>query len=309
MKIKKYFIFIIFFILIFKAFTEAKDTKILVKIENEIITNFDVQNKIISSLIVAKKEISQQNINDYKKVSLENLIQNRLKKIELEKYNIKKDNEQINLYLNSISSNDVESLKNIFKNYDLDFQEFVNEIDVEFKWRKFIYQVYKKKINIDPKDIEKEINDNLKAQNKLIEYNISEIEILANDNVSNKEIITLIQNEIKNYGFESAVSKYSISSTASEEGKLGWINSNSLSKEFVKILSVMNKGEVSKPIKKQEKIIFLKLNDKKSLNYSNIDLNEFKNNLLNQKKNELFNLYSNSHLSKLRNAKFIQYYK
>ena len=202
----------------------------------------------------------------------------------MKKYNIKKDNEQINLYLNSISSNDVESLKNIFENYDLDFQEFVNEIDVEFKWRKFIYQAYKKKINIDPKDIEKEISDNLKTQNKLIEYNISEIEILANDNVSNKEIITLIQNEIKNYGFESAVSKYSISSTASEEGKLGWINSNSLSKEFVKILSVMNKGEVSKPIKKQEKIIFLKLNDKKSLNYSNIDLNEFKNNLLNQKK-------------------------
>ena len=51
----------------------------------------------------------------------------------------------------------------------------------------------------------------------------------------------------------------------------------------------------------------MKLNDKKSLNYSNIDLNEFKI-ILNQK-NELFNLYSNSHLSKLRNAKFIQYYK
>ena len=87
----------------------------MVKIENEIITNFDVQNKIISSLIVAKKEISQQNINNYKKVSLENLIQNRLKKIELKKYNIKKDNEQINLYLNSISSNDVESLKIFLK--------------------------------------------------------------------------------------------------------------------------------------------------------------------------------------------------
>ena len=176
-----------------------------------------------------------------------------MKKIELKKYNIKKDNEQINLYLNSISSNDVESLKNIFENYDLDFQEFVNEIDVEFKWRKFIYQAYKK-INIDPKDIEKEISDNLKTQNKLIEYNISEIEILQMI-MSLIKIITLIQNEIKNYGFESAVSKYSISSTASEEGKL-LINSNSLSKEFVKILSVMNKGEVSKPIKKQEKLFF-----------------------------------------------------
>ena len=43
----------------------AKNTKILVKIENEIITNFDVQNKIISSLILTKKQINQKNINNF----------------------------------------------------------------------------------------------------------------------------------------------------------------------------------------------------------------------------------------------------
>ena len=32
-----------------------------------------------------------------------------------------------------------------------------------------------------------------------------------------------------------------------------------------------------------------------------------RNNLINQKKNELFNLYSNSHLSKLKNTSFIEY--
>ena len=85
------------------------------------------------------------NINNFKKVSLENLIQNRLKKIELKKYNIKKDDKQINSYLNSISSNNIENLKNIFESYDLDFKEFTDEIDVEFRWRKFIYQMYKKK--------------------------------------------------------------------------------------------------------------------------------------------------------------------
>ena len=308
MKIKNYF-FIILLTLFFDSFVVAKNTKILVKIESEIITNFDVQNKIISSLILAKKQINQENINNFKKASLENLIQNRLKKIELKKYNIKKDDEQINLYLNSISSNNVEKMKNIFKDYDLDFKEFTDQIDVEFKWRKFIYQIYKKKINIKPEDVDREISDKLKKQKNIVEYNLSEIEILSKNSGSNLETIALIQDEIKVAGFESAVSKFSISSTSSKSGELGWINSNSLSKEFLKILNKMQKGQVSDPIMKQDKIIFLKLNDKKTSNYTNIDFDKLKNDLLVQKQNELFDLYSNSHLSKLRNTNLIQYFQ
>jgi len=308
MKIKNYF-FIILLTLFFDSFVLAKNTKILVKIENEIITNFDVQNKIISSLILAKKQINQENINNFKGASLENLIQNRLKKIELKKYNIKKDDEQINLYLNSISSNNVEKMKNIFKDYDLDFKEFTDQIDVEFRWRKFIYQIYKKKINIKPEDVDREISDKLKKQKNIVEYNLSEIEILSNNTSSDLEVIALIQGEIKVAGFESAVSKFSISSTSSKSGELGWINSNSLSKEFLKILNKMQKGQVSDPIMKQDKIIFLKLNDKKTSNYTNINFDKIKNDLLVQKQNELFDLYSNSHLSKLRNTNLIQYFK
>ena len=44
--------------------------------------------------------------------------------------------------------------------------------------------------------------------------------------------------EIKKSGFDSAVSKYSISSTASNKGKLGWINSSSLSQDFLIILKI-----------------------------------------------------------------------
>ena len=308
MKIKNYF-FILLLTFYFNSLALAKNTKILVKIENEIITNFDVQNKIISSLILTKKQINQKNINNFKKASLEDLIQNRLKKIELKKYNIKKDDKQINLYLNSISSNNVEKMKNIFKDYDLDFKEFTDQIDVEFKWRKFIYKIYKKKINIKPEDVDREISDKLKKQKNIVEYNLSEIEILSNNSESNLATVALVQGEIKVAGFESAVSKFSISSTSSKRGELGWINSNSLSKEFLKILNKMQKGQVSDPIMKQDKIIFLKLNDKKTSNYTNIDFDKLKNDLLVQKQNELFDLYSNSHLSKLRNTNLIQYFK
>ena len=54
----------------------------------------------------------------------------------------------------------------------------------------------------------------------------------------------------------------------------------------------MNINDVSKPIEKQNVIIFLKLTDKRKTKAENININELKKKLTSQKKNELFNLYS-----------------
>ena len=310
MKIKEIFIFLFVCSIIFVLKGSANaNIKIVVKIENELITNFDVKNKIITKLALADKEITQENINYLKKVSLEELTQNRLKKIELSKYNFKTDNNQIDSYLNSISSNNISNLKNLFKKNKINFQTFIDEVDIELKWRNLIYQKYSNKIEINPDDIDQEIQETIKNQKKITDYSLSEIEILSNDINSDNSKILEIQNEILNSGFESAVIKFSIASTASDSGRLGWINSNSLSNDFLKILNNMQIGETSKPIKKNDKIIFLKLNDKRISSYSDINLKKLKENLINQKKNELFNLYSSSYLSKLRNTKFIEYFK
>ena len=46
----------------------------------------------------------------------------------------------------------------------------------------------------------------------------------------------------------------------------------------------MNKGDISKPIKKQNAVLFLKINDKRISKTENINIVELKNNLKNQKK-------------------------
>lgn len=312
MKIKKIFILIIALLFFFSSFAQGNNnnnTKIIVKIENELITSYDIKSKILGTLILAKKEINQTNINSLKKNSLEYLIQNRLKKIELKKYNFDSETTQINSYLNSITSNNIESLKEIFSKNGIDFQAYKDELDVEFKWRKLIYNLYAKKIEIDQNEIDKEIKIKVQNQNELIKYNLSEIEVLSKNNDQDNKIILQIKDEINNFGFENAVIKFSISSTATNKGNLGWINAASLSKEFLKILDKMQIGDISNPIKKQNKIILLKLNDKKISNYSDINKETLKKELINQKKNELFNLYSSSFISKLRNTKFIEYYK
>ncbi len=310
MKITNLFYFIFLCFITLTNSTQSKEiNKIVVKIENEIITSYDIKNKILTNLIIANKEINQKNINIFKEKSLENLIQNRLKKIELRKYNFKRDSQRIDTYLNSISSNNIDDLRLKFKMNNINFETFVDEIDIEFKWRNLIYSAYSKKINVNQDEIKLEADKMLKNRKKIIKYNLSEIEIISSDEKSDKEKINFIKDEIENTSFEDAVVKFSVSSTSSNEGKLGWINSNSLSNDILIVLKKMNIGEISKPLKKQDRILILKLNNKKISNPSKIEVESFVKEITDQKKNELFALYSNSFLSQLRNNKFIEYYK
>lgn len=299
---------IIFIILLLNKSANAKfENNIIVKIENEIITNFEIKNKILSTLILSDQEINQKNVNSIKGKALDSLTQLKLKKIELSKYNIDDDINQINRYLNSISSNDIKSLKSKFENNNVEFNLFVEEIKTEFKWQKFIYQVYAKKINIDEDSLDGEIKKILKDQVDITEYRVSEIEVEKKINQSSNDIILNIQEKIDQLGFENTALNYSNATSSSNKGDLGWINKKSLSKTFLNVLSKMNINDISKPIEKQNIIIFLKLTDKRKTKAENIDIKELKKKIINRKKNELFNLYSKSHLSKLKNKSLIEY--
>ena len=95
-------------------------------------------------------------------------------------------------------------------------------------------------------------------------------------------------------------------STSINGGDLGWISSSGLSEELLKILSKLKLGENSKAIIQVNKIIFLKLLDKRNIkNNEKMDIEKLKLSLVNKKRNELLKLYSNNHLSKKRNSTLI----
>ena len=302
------FIIVIFFI--FNSFNEAFSNisnKIIVKVENQIVTNYEIKNKILRTLLLSGQNINQENINNLKKQALDFMVQQKLKKIQIIKYNITVDENQINSYLNSISSNNIIELKNRFKNNNIDFDLYLNEIKIFFKWQKLIYQIYSNKIEIDNTNIDQELDDLINKRSKIKEFKLSEIEILKDDEKSNLKKIEEIKNELKINNFSSVAAKFSMSTSSTKKGNLGWINSSSLSKEIYNKLNVLKPGEITDPIFRQNSILFLQLNDRRTSSASNIDITQLRNNLINQKKNELFTLYSRSHLSKLRNTSTIEY--
>tara|TARA_B100000963_G_scaffold361513_1_gene397346 strand:- start:14747 stop:15670 length:924 start_codon:yes stop_codon:yes gene_type:complete len=302
-----FFFYFLIFICFFNQSSANIQNKIILKIENEIITNYEIKNKILTTLVLAGDEINQMNIDKSKKQALDSLIQLKLKKIELSKYNIPKNTKIINQYLMSVSSNNVESLKNKFEDNNLDFQQFLDEIEIQTKWQKFIYEMYSSKIQLDENSINKNLENLIKNNEEVKEYKISEIEIPFENDTNFQNEIDSVKSQITKLGFGPTALKYSVSSTASKQGLLGWINSKTLSPQVYEIISQMQPGEISEPIKRQNTILFLKLIESRISKVKNVDTEELKNNLISQKKNELFNLYSRSHLSKLKNNILIEY--
>ena len=232
---KRYF-FLIFFFSYFLFLTNNLQSNIqnsiILKVDKKIITSFDVKNKILSTLIIAGNDITQANIDQLKEQTLENLIYIKLKEIELERFDFKVNKQRVNKFINRVSGNNKEKLKIDFKSNGLDFNLWVKEIETEFKWQQFIYSNYSNKIEIDENFIDIEIKERLKSRFNNKEVNLSEIEIFQNDEFSNSDLISRIFDEIKKYGFEDTALKFSVSSSSSEKGNLGWINIKTLSKKL-----------------------------------------------------------------------------
>ena len=130
-------LFLFFFIFNF-SFLKGIETKIVVMVNNEPVTSYELKNKILTTLILSNQVINQEIIDQSKNAAINSLINMKLKKFEIEKYKIKPDLNNINSYLKKISSNDIESLKKKFIDNSIDYQIFLNEIEVELAWQKLI---------------------------------------------------------------------------------------------------------------------------------------------------------------------------
>lgn len=285
----------------------SNENRIVVKVENKIITSYEIKNKIKTSLFLSNQTINQQNIDKTKQQALSALINIKLKQNEISNFKIEIDDNNIKQRLLTLASNDIPALKENFKKNNLNYQIFLDEVKTELIWQKIIFSIYNDKVEINDQDLEISINDIIKNEANIEEYKISEIEFPL-EKGSDKDIkINFVIEKIKELGFEDSALKYSTSSSSTSQGNLGWINTKALSSQIYNILNKLSIGEISKPIISLDTVLFLKLNDKKITKINNLDVDKLRNDLITQKRNELFNLYSRSHLSKIKNNSLVEF--
>ena len=116
-----------------------------------------------------------------------------------------------------------------------------------------------------------------------------------------------ISEQINIIGFENTILKFSDSLNKNNLGDLGWMSTKSLSKNILAKIENLNIGDVSEPIIIGNSILFLKIKNIRQVDLNTKNIEDLKESILNSKKNQMFTLYSNSHLSKLKNLSSIEY--
>ena len=298
---KKLLIYFALILFIINGYANSIENKILVKIENEIITSIDIDNEY-KYLLALNPGIKNLNEDDKIKFSKKSIIQEKIKKIEIEK-NFNNPNippEFLEQILRSVYSKiGIESLANFKKyliNKNINFKDVKNKLVIEALWNELILIKFSSKIKINEKKLKKKINDNNKF---LKSYLFSEIFFdISNLNNLNDKFLE-ITNVINNKGFDFAVLKYSISPTSKLGGKLDWINENSLNKNIKSAINNLKKNEFTKPIVVPGGFLILKINDIKNTKVE-IDIEKEFIKLKNYEKNNQLNQYSKIYFNKIK---------
>ncbi len=278
----------------------AIENKILVKVNNEIITSIDIFNEInyLKMLNPKIKKLSQERLFE---ISKNSLIREKVKKINLLKIieKIYIDEKYLNNLIKNIyrqkNINSLENYKLYLKNNNLSYQYIRDKITIERLWNEMIFQKFNSKIKINKDEIKNEILNN--PDEKLL---LSEILIDKSKEKAMKQKLNQIKKDIQKEGFANAALIHSISETASRGGNIGWIDKNSLNRLLKSKISSLNVGEYTDPILTPSGYLILKLENKKTNKQSEEDIEQKIKKLINIKSNQQLSQFSNIYLNKLK---------
>ena len=154
---KKFLIFYVIIFFIFNTSSNSLENKILIKIENQIITSLDINNEL-KYLVALNPNLKNLKKNDIIQLSKRSILQEKIKKIEIEK-NFKNPKipqkflEQIlqNVY-SRIGLTNLEDFKKYLIRNDVDFENVKNKLEIEALWNELILIKFSSRIKINKKN-------------------------------------------------------------------------------------------------------------------------------------------------------------
>ena len=298
----KIIIFLIF-ISTFNQFSYSDTIEIKVKINDQIITNLDIENEKKYLLFLNPKliELERSKVEDLARNSL---ITEIIKKIELEKFfNFTKNDQLVNkiekqlIKKRNISS--VEDFKKILKEKDLNYFIVKEKLLIETLWNKLIYDKYKDNVVINKEELRENIIIEFNNKKKKFSYNLSEIVISKDISVSFNKKLLEINKSIEKIGFENTATIYSISSSSKNGGLIGWINEIQISKKINEKIRQLEVNQITEPIEIQNGYILIKVNNKKQIQ-QDINIDNELDKLINKEMNSQLSNFSTIFYKKLK---------
>ena len=288
-----YRIFLIMYFLIININNVVSgEVNIQIKIDNEIITNVDIEReyRYLTALNTSFQSLEKKTAYE---IALTSMIKEIIKRNELKKYYNLDQNPD---YMKKIVKNFYEGLgiknEKEFENYLLQYELKLNDVkkklEIEALWNEFIYNKYQGQIRIDEDKLEKTLKEKIKNNNEIQEnYLLAEIFFNEKNTDELTKKYNLIEENIKKIGFENTANKYSQSASARNGGDIGWVKDSQLSNAIKKKIVNLKVGEYSKMITLPGGFLIVKINAIKEVKIEKNLKKELEKSILYEKNRQL----------------------
>lgn len=268
----RYFLIIIFMISSVIQTSVSYEIKIVAKVNNEIITSIDLENRLKMALELSNLPNNNEIKEKLKPRVLDSLINETLKIQEANRLGVFVSNQEVNNQLNRLEERLKIKKNSLLKNYkqkDIPEITIINQIRSQLLWQKIIFNVIAKNVIVPEEKILEEYDLILKKSGET-EYNISEI-FISSDNIEAEERINSIYVRANNQNFILLAEQFSDGVAFSGNIQNNWARESILDDEIKEQASSLNIGEISKPIKSDKGYHIILLNDKRQTKKINPD--------------------------------------
>ena len=298
---KKNFFSLIFLVLFFNTQLLSNEIKISVIVDDQIITNYDIEKEGQYLKILNPNLINLEN-KKIQKIAKDSLVNEIIKKKEIEKIiDFKKDNIFVNEYLKDLYtklnySNEIEFQNSLLNKESYSLKEIKEKIKIEILWNEFIFLKYRDQIRIDTTKLSKKIQ--VMSNETKTEYLLSEI-VFQKNNEDLENLIKKIKFSISEIGFNNTANIYSIAESSKLGGKIGWIDENNLSEIIYENLNKISKDEFTDVIPIGNNFLILKIEDTRSKKIS-INKEEQLKKMIKFETNKQLNQFSRIYFNKAK---------
>ena len=308
--IKKIYLIVLIISFLVSFQSLSSEIKIVYQIEDEIITTHDIRDEI--RYLKINQNLSNLTNEELFKISLNSLLKEKIKKKEIINfYDINYENEknkdlsekllsQLGRKLGFTTLIDFEKNLSVI---NVDLISMKKKLLIEHYWNQLIYDKYINFIKVDKNKINNQLQKLIDLNSNLLNFDLSEIVFLEKNEEEYRKKYEKILQSIKNRGFEESAALFSISESASSNGKIGWVNETQISEIILNGIKDLEIGKFSKPINTSSGRIILKVNDKKNIS-KNIDIEQEKLNLINYEQNKLLNQFSILYYKEIENKSY-----
>ena len=149
--------------------TDEKNFKIIKLVNDQVITNFDLEQRIKLLATLNKININSENIDQYAKELISLMVNEKLQYEQMKKYNISITQKEVDEYIKkAYSNNDTNQIISLLNQNNINVNILYESIRIKIGWNELTGRLYYRTAKVDPVDLEDAMQQNPTLSEKMV---------------------------------------------------------------------------------------------------------------------------------------------